>query len=119
MHNSHLLLCNELDLLNKEPNNPVPRDLTRAVFPTPQCPNKRREIRSAGFEVGTNCLAKASLCPLALNRSRSSAILLCPYFNAVMSARMFSKFRTSMLQPAAHKHLKGHELLVRNLRIHN
>lgn len=42
MHNSHLLLCNELDLLNKEPNNPVPRDLTRAVFPTPQCPNKRR-----------------------------------------------------------------------------
>lgn len=100
------MLCNELDLLKSDENRPALKDFANAVFPTPQFPNKRTEIRTAGFVVGTNCLANASLCPVALNLSNNSAISLWPYFKAVISARMLSEFLTSILQPAAHKHLE-------------
>lgn len=101
------MLWSELDLLKSEENNPALNDFEKAVFPTPQLPSKRTEILTAGFEVGTSCLANASLCPVARSLSNSSAISLCPYFNAVISALILSEFLISILQPAAHKHLKN------------
>lgn len=105
MKYQHLLLWSELDLRKSEEKSPAPKDFAKAVFPTPQFPSNRTEIRTAGLEVGTSCLANASLCPVALSLSNKSAMSLFPYFKAVMSALMLSEFLTSMLQPAAHKHL--------------
>lgn len=105
-NNLHLLLWRELDLLNKEVKRPAPSDFAKAVFPTPQWPNRRTDNLTAGFEVGTSCLAKESRWPVARSLSRSSAMSLWPYLMAVMSALILSEFFTSMLQPAAHRHLK-------------
>jgi hypothetical protein len=101
-----LLLCSELDLRKSELKRPAPRDLTSEVFPTPECPKRRKDNRRAGLEVGTSCRARVSLWPVALNLSSKSATSLWPYFKAVMSARMLSELRMSMLHPAAHKHLR-------------
>lgn len=73
----HLLLCSELDRLKSELNNPAPSDLTNALLPTPQWPSNLNDNLKAGFEVGTNCLAKLSLEPGNIRkRSKSSAISL-------------------------------------------